>query len=494
MNRFIIILACICFGLELSAQNLYDQYYMMGRYSGLISFAVPDTVTATFPVSWKLSPIATLAFICDKNGNPQFYTNGAQIGAISGDTLLASGMIDMAVSYDYGHGMPMQQGAIILPKNDCQYYCIYYSVSDSFYNLGYNQPNRLYYALVDMCANNGRGQVLSVKNIIYNDFMGMCRMTACKHANGRDWWLVVHGDEDNNYFKFLVTPDSIFGPSQQQIGRAELEGVLGQAVFSSDGSKYASITGNSPLVLLDFDRCTGEFSNPISINVPFLYPYQISGSGALGCAFSPSGRYIYVNEYSQIVQFDLLADTIQNTMALAGEYIYDSSGQQYTDIFNSAYLAPNGKIYFDNSGGGPKCFHVINYPDSVAANCGYDKNGICLSYVGAYPISNMPHYRLGALAGSACDTLNTSVSAIQQEAKSLLLIRPNPASDNVMVSLTEYMKNAMLQITDVTGKMVYESKQFYLDDLINVNKWAKGEYFVKVSNGVKVEVAKFSKQ
>jgi hypothetical protein len=463
---------------------------MLGQENGLVSFATADTVTITFPVAWKLSPLRTLAFICDKTGVPQFYTNGAQIGNLVGDSLIAKGMIDSALAVDFGDGMPMEQGSVILPKNDCQYYCIYYSVSDSFYALGYNQPDRLYYALVDMCANVGRGKVLSVKNPIYKGFMGMNRMTACKHANGRDWWLVVHGDEYNNYFKFLVTPDSISGAFQQQIGPPELEGILGQAVFSPDGSKYASITGNSPLVLLDFDRCTGEFSNPVSINVSFLPPYQINGSGALGCAFSPSGRFLYVNEYDQLVQFDLSADTIQKSITVIAQF--DTTYYRYTHPFHTEYLAPNGKIYIDNWDASPPCFHVINTPDSPGVACNYEKSVLCSNNSSALPISNMPHYRLGPLVGSGCDTL-TDNQSIEPNTR-LMRLRPNPASDKVLVSLTEYMKGAQLQVMDVTGKVVYENKQFYLDDWVDIGKWANGEYMVRVSNNERSETVKLIKQ
>ncbi|QLH45495.1 MAG: hypothetical protein HWD58_07720 [Bacteroidota bacterium] len=38
-------------------------------------------------------------------------------------------------------------------------------------------------------------------------------MMACRHANGRDWWLLKQGQYDTNQvIRFLVTPDSIAGP------------------------------------------------------------------------------------------------------------------------------------------------------------------------------------------------------------------------------------------------------------------------------------------
>src|SRR5579863_9108756 len=152
MKRIGIFFLIIWTTVNLNGQNLlYDQYYMVGTYNGLVSFANPDTVTATYPVSEKLGYRRSLAFICDKNGTPQFYSNGAQIGNLFGDTLLYSGMQDSAIEQDFSYGTPFPQGEIILPKNDCQYYCIYFSESDSLYGLNIEEPDKLYYALVDMC-------------------------------------------------------------------------------------------------------------------------------------------------------------------------------------------------------------------------------------------------------------------------------------------------------------------------------------------------------
>ena len=51
-------------------------------------------------------------------------------------------------------------------------------------------PNELYYAIIDMNQNGGLGKVISKKNLLYKGTFGGGRITACRHANGRDWWLV----------------------------------------------------------------------------------------------------------------------------------------------------------------------------------------------------------------------------------------------------------------------------------------------------------------
>lgn len=464
---------------------------MASRCSALIDFSDTDTVTVTYPVSYKLAPIGAgaFAFVCDKQGVPQFYTNGGQIGNLLGDTLIASGMQENGVDQDYHGRLPIPQGAIVLPKNDCQYYCVYYSVSDSLYQF-YQQADRLYYALVDMCANQGKGQVLSVKNVVYKGLMGDGRMTACKHANGRDWWLVTHGFNDSTYFKFLFSPDTVTGPFIQQIGASELEpDILGQAEFSSDGTKYVSITGGSPLVVLDFDRCTGEFSNPLNVKVSYFPPYQIMGSGGIGCVFSPSGRYVYVNVYEQIVQFDLWADTVENSMTLIAQYdtSYENSGP-----FHLAYLAPNNKIYIQTYQGGGRHYHVINNPDEKGGACNFVKEQLFVDFGSPHPISNMPHYRLGKVSGSACDTIISGIDEFATE--DVLKVSPNPVKDKVEIQLAKYLPDADLQISDIQGRIVYQNKNYYLAEYITTHDWPAGVYFVRISNGKKEVKGKFVKE
>ena len=47
---------------------------------------------------------------------------------------------------------------------------------------------------------------------------------------------------------------------------------------------------------MDFDRCSGEFSNPITIYNP--------DSGAIS-EFSPNGRFLYATNSINLTQFDL---------------------------------------------------------------------------------------------------------------------------------------------------------------------------------------------
>ncbi|MBK8722769.1 MAG: hypothetical protein IPL95_11015 [Saprospiraceae bacterium] len=60
------------------------------------------------------------------------------------------------------------------------------------------------------------------------------------------------------------------------------------------------------VLAFDFDRSTGELSNPIYLDLQDSI--QVGG-----CAFSPSGRFLYVSNTFKVFQFDLEQNNIQNT-------------------------------------------------------------------------------------------------------------------------------------------------------------------------------------
>lgn len=63
-----------------------------------------------------------------------------------------------------------------------------------------------------MNLNGGLGSVISKNYILINDSMNVGKIAACKHGNGRDWWIVIHRVNTNRFFKFLLTPYGFTGP------------------------------------------------------------------------------------------------------------------------------------------------------------------------------------------------------------------------------------------------------------------------------------------
>jgi hypothetical protein len=310
--------------------------------------------------------------MCNRDGNLLFFTNGVNVynnlGKVmpNGDSLSApSKYYDQVIQ----GGMPSHEGVIILPKlgDSNLYYIFHYTPTDTLDlvdSAGYEALN-LYYSIVDMRGDSGRGAVIT-KNvpILQNELLSFSRMAACKHANGRDWWIVKNAWHENIYYKFLLTPDGVRGPFVQQIGpiygRVNEQG--GHSSFSEDGSKYASLTTNSYVVLMDFDRCTGEFS--IRDSIINFYPYLggTSWSGGFSVAFSPSGRFLYVCNRLQINQYDLLANRINDSIRIVT--LTDLTDTFQMDIMQSAL---NGKYTQEHIQ--EKIFDYINC-FVICINCG----------------------------------------------------------------------------------------------------------------------------
>jgi len=203
----------------------------------------------------------------------------------------------------------------------------------------------------------------------------------------------------------LYTPDTIVQVHKQCLGvKSEfIDG--GQSLFSPDGTLFIRGSTIDGVEIFDFDRCSGLLSNPrhIPIGVIEVSPTnQFIGSVAI----SPNNKYLYVISDAKIRQFDLESSDLVNSELL----IHDrdtAALQNY--VFVTSQLAPNGEIIISNSGA-PK-LHIIHNPDEQGTACDLEIN-FPLLQAGSYGLPNFPNYRLGALTGSACDTLNVGIKEL----------------------------------------------------------------------------------
>ncbi|MEI2757819.1 MAG: T9SS type A sorting domain-containing protein [Bacteroidia bacterium] len=494
MKKIAIILSII----SMSAHSQHrDNIWMMGIYAAFIPYSNyyymdftngnPDTV-----VQYRKMPMyITNASICDTAGNLLFYTNGEWIANADGDTLLNSQNFNPGYYTQYYSpvGLGFSQAALFLPFSDTsQFYYVVSESAEEFINKDSvldAQPFYLTYSIIDATLDSGRGGGLpNAKNInIINDTLLLGRITACKHANGRDWWVVVHKYYSDVYYKLLFTESGVYGPYTQQIGSLFPAKILtpfgyddfdiaGMACFSPDGSKYATVGPSRIMEVLDFDRCTGMFSNAQTVNIPINPGYN----WALGCSFSPNSRFLYANTYMRGYQYDTYAANIDSSGILVA--VYDSFVDPFQTYFFINQLGPDGKIYL-STWGGNRSLHVIEYPDSLGASCNFNQHSYGLPHnnIGNTTVPNLPNYRLGRLVGSACDTL-TNLTYTPQPPKGGVRVMPNPNNGNFIVSY-ELPQNTSgkLEIFDINGRAVYSQ---------NLPQWSTLQFISlpKLSNGV----------
>ena len=251
------------------------------------------------------------------------------------------------------------------------------------------------FATIDTKANGGLGKVVAYELSFIHDTIQYGRLTAAKHANGRDWWMLVQERDSDRFYTVLVDTAGVHLLGSQTVSFPIPDGV-GNSVFSQDGNRFAvynsvSSTLGGYVDVLDFDRCTGILSNHKQLHM---------GNGVGFVAFSPSSRFLYQSASDTVYRYDLNDPDIWPSQEVVA--VYDGFVAPFPVLFYQLRLAPDGKIY-GSAPNGTNYLHVIDRPDEE--DCSFRQHGVELIKYNASSLPNFPNYRLGPLDGSPCDTL-----------------------------------------------------------------------------------------
>lgn len=448
----------------------------------------------------SMSFFITNANMCDTSGNIIFYSNGKYIANKQHDTLLNSPGFNKGYGTDtlYSLALGFCQAVLFLPKPDhSQLYSVFSTtVANTIINGDDDlEPLHLSYSEVDMTLDSGLGGVTVKDKHLIEDTLMIGRLTACKHGNGRDWWIFSHEYLSNRYYSWLLMPDTILGPFSQSIGSNINEDFAGQSCFSPDGYKYATVSPIQNTVnILDFDRCTGLFSN-VLVDESFT-----DLSFLRGCAFSPNSRFLYVNNALELFQYDLTApDVVSSRIKVAD---WDTFFDPFATLFFMDQLAPDGKIYISTFNGS-KYLHVIDQPDFLGADCNVIQHGLILPHYNT-SIPNHPTYELSTLVGSQCDTIQASCDVhepndvfakatplisglIVQGAigkagdKDFYSITVKQSKPNIKIALNDLPENYDLALFNASGSLVTSSKnKNKKKEEIIINECVPGVYYIVV--------------
>ena len=483
------ILFLLLFPNVLLSQN-QDKLWMMGydccgpNFSGInMDFRSGSLVVG--PVVRHFNFAETNGQICDSAGNILFCSNGIYVANTLFDTMLNGSGLNPS-DYTTAHelrGLHIPQANLILPiPGDPNKYYLFHETSDDRFNT--YATFYLYYSIIDMTLDGGLGGVIQKNTVLLHDSLVEGELIACKHANGRDWWLFSHKFESDTFYKFLVTPTAIQGPWIDETGFWRTN-YFGQTVFSPDGSKFVYFEAMNGLDIWDFDRCTGSLNN--LIHIPFN-----DSIAAGGAAFSRSGRYLYVSAVYKLYQLDLLSTNIAASLDTIAIYDGFSSGGLPT-VFYQLQLAPDDKIY-SNSTSSVLDYHVINFPDSAGLACNIQQHSIHLP---GYSVSlpNHPNYFLGAEHGSICDSLTNDVPFISSSLE-LFTFFPNPVKNLLYINQSKNEIIITVKIFNSLGqlqKVEYSSFKNgeYIE--VNTNSLKAGFYFLEMQTNKQKVVKRFVK-
>jgi PKD domain/Secretion system C-terminal sorting domain len=388
-----------------NCQQLHDNVWFFGYSNNpdtFDKFGITELNFETGNLHLFQNPSITAGFdgthasYADEKGNLLLFTNGAHLFDKTGGTMQNGQSIMDGNSTD---GQVIFQYSAILPnpKKISEYFVIYQNYQllpllDVF-------AKGLYFARVDSTGNNGLGKVIEKKKIILEDTLWLGKIIPVRHANGRDWWLLMNELFTNRFYRILIDPLGFNIIGVQDIGLPITNGD-GQSYFSPDGTKFCSFNGigqniGSFLDIYDFDRCTGLLSNHLQVN---------EGNNYGGVSISPNSKYLYESLGLNIYQYDLTAFDILGSKTLIDTWDGTITNLGFATGFYAMQLAPDGKIYVATVSASDK-LHVIHNPDEAGVNCQMQQHGIKLPTYNGGTMPNFPNFRLGSLDGSPCDTL-----------------------------------------------------------------------------------------
>ncbi len=341
----------------------------------------------------------TSSSLLNKDGKLVLYTNGMEIydgGHIrlqSEDGIIGRGDYwDINITLGEPRGLPINQGSFFIPESDSLVHlfsCIRYSedllkFSLIYHKLQLNSENQFEFVVRDS---------LILSDVTKGGF------TACKHANGRDWWIAIPSYDFGKINSLYFEKGKII--EQESIDLAINQGGFHSARFSSDGRYFTVNSAHGQLSLLtffDFNRCSGYYSQIAQDTFAF-------STFANGIDFSVDNRYLYASNGNNIFQYDLQSEDIIGSRKSVG--LYD--GTEYDGFWdnNLGYLwtAPNGKIYCVPGSSSNQNIHVLHSPHKRNKDSNFENNALWCNTVFSQTVPNQLNLKLGPVDGSECDTL-----------------------------------------------------------------------------------------
>ena len=475
-------------GNESYCQNETDNWYFGNKAALNFSNCNPAVVNGS-----QINTIEGCATISDANGNLLFYTEGINVWS-KNNVLMQNG------TGLYGHPSSTQSGVIIpQPGNDSIYY-----IFTIDYEYG---SNGLCYSLVNINHNGGLGEVM-VKNVnVLTSGITSAneKITAVRHFNKRDVWVITRQFYSNKYYAWLITANGVsatpvISTTPNYIG-SPINTSRGYLKPSSDGKKLvAAYNVYSFLEMSDFNSQTGDVTNTIKIDSRPSIINRAGIASPYGVEFSPNNKLLYISTRFDFTQscptcldvnyyiFQYNVNVFDSTTIANSVVLIDSGGtvaHPNYDIYGALQLTKTGKIYIAQAY--QNKLSSINNPNVAGTACNFQKDAIDLGFgqsIGGLPTFIQsyfdPNYRNYDYTYSEdCNktlsfTLNTSFAYdslrwdFNDPASGLnnTSILPNPThtynSNSVrMVKLLVYNHYGCISRTDTVQKQITIGNKYF---------------------------------
>ena len=498
MQRFFITISTVLVSTVAISQARYDNNLMLGRET---NGSLPSELYSLNFMNVSEEPFEyyqgyfnlwySSTAISDSLGNLIFYTNGCQVANSNHELMVGGDSLNVGpVFYNFNCVTPPPtlraynsgtQSIMSMPKPNFedQYY-IFHLRKDA-----HPAPDEsswvveLHSTTIDMTKNNGLGEVVEKNESILNEPLAYGSMTAVRHQDGERWWLKTNGYDSNEHIFVLIGENGKDTVVRQQVGPIIQESsyITGQTVFSPNGEKMAHTDEDNHLLIFDFDRTTGQLSEPEQI---FLNDREETLGGV---CFSSNNRFLYAASIDTVYQFDLAAPNIaaSKTVVMAYGGNYDSPPV----TFYQMERGPDCKIYI-NSLGITNYLHVILYPDRPGTQCEARQHHLIGPNTHDRNLLNAPNYRLGTPYPTCDSTLNVVTSTndilptVGKYAEPGFEVFPNPAGRVTTVRFPEPV-SGIVEVLDPYGivrQTEYANGEAEVD--LSLEHLARGAYLVRV--------------
>jgi len=325
-NKLLLIIFIIIYSNQLfSQENAGNNWYFGNRCGVTFNTGIPVALS-----DGVLNQLEGVSSISNEDGELLFYSDGQTIWDNTHQAMPnANGSLD-------GH-FSSTQSSIIAPN---------LSDNSKFYIFTIDElggSNGLKYSTVDMTlTGNGTPEsplgdvIISEKNIPLVSPIAE-KITLVLKSNNTDYWVIVHGWGNNNFYVFDVTSSGVNTVYQTysigDIHSGNTINTVGYMKSSKNGNKIALVNRTTNKInLFDFNRFTGEISNPVNIT-PF-------NSLIFGLEFSFDETFLFIGGATTISKYNL-SDQTHTELSFDDNTIFSA---QYSAV-RALQIAPNGNIY-----------------------------------------------------------------------------------------------------------------------------------------------------
>jgi hypothetical protein len=336
-----------------------ERYWMFGNNAG-IDFGVSGTTAEAVQVPGVTVEGSTV--VTDTTGNLQFWSNGSTIFNRDNQAMPNGAGLHINSS--------ATQTVAAFPSitHPGTYFVVTTTGASEVGGAG-----QLYYSVVDLALDNGRGDVTSVKNVpLGGSHDASESLTAVPNATGDGFWLLTAQANTPNILAFAFDGDGpVSGTPVTSPMSTDNGNQFGTLNVSADLSRVVqmtgSTTGRAQARVLSVDGATGLLHEDFSWDLP-------TGTGTSGYAadFSPRGDYVYATKIfggARLYRYRIAGAGSSSDVVASEETI--------AAIGNGGQVrrAPDGRMYVANRTAGS--LGVVAAPD--AADPGFTAGGFPLA-------------------------------------------------------------------------------------------------------------------